>query len=65
MKNENIACNYLISFLEKLDIRRKGCSDDITHGSLDSQIMRKYPVDMMSKTISFSIFLVVRERILI
>ena len=65
MKNEIIARNYLINFLEKLDIRHKGYSDDITYGSLDSQIMRKYPVDMMSKTISFSIFLVVRGRILI
>ena len=47
MKNEVIARNYLISFLEKLDIRHKERNDDITHGSLDSQIMRKCRVDMM------------------
>ena len=52
-----------MSFLEKLDIRHKGCSDDITHRSLDSQIMRNCLVDMMIKTILFSIFLVVRENI--
>ena len=46
--------------MEKLDIRHKGRSDDITHGSLDSQIMRKCPVDVVIKIISFSIFLVVR-----
>ena len=60
MKNEIIACNYLISFLKKLDIRHKGRSDDITYESLYSQIMRKYSIDIMIKTISFSIFLVVR-----
>ena len=36
MKNEDITSNYLISFLKKLDIRHKGCSDDKIHGLLDS-----------------------------
>ena len=63
MKNEIIARNYLISFLDKFDIRHKWRSDDITHGLLDSQIMRKYLVEIVNKTISFLIFLVVRGRI--
>ena len=58
-----ITSNYLISFLEKLDIRHKRHSDEITHGSLDSQIMRKYLVNIVIKTMLFLIFLIVSGRI--
>ena len=63
-KNEVITRNYLFKkFLEWTWYKSYGRSGDINHGSLDSQIMKKYHVDIVIKTISFSFFLVIRGRI--
>ena len=61
MKNEIIACNYLINFLEKLDIHHKGCSGDIKYGLLDSNIINVM-LALLLRLYHSKNFLVIRER---